>query len=104
MAKPYSKQKGFIQRYKRTDNNSGVTGVSFNSNRNRWDARLIFNSKVHYGKAWTTKDQAVRSRLRLEFDLFGIDDMPQREIIPEYFKNVKNRILIAYLNNKNEKR
>jgi len=34
---------GFIQKYKRTDNSSGVNGVSYNPSRDTWQARLNFN-------------------------------------------------------------
>jgi len=93
---PYAKINGFINNFKRKDNISGVTGVCFDNTINRWVARLNYNHKFYWGGKHKTKTMAIRSRLKLEFDLFGVEKMPQVNLIPKYIKDPENEILIAY--------
>ena len=44
-------------------NSSGITGVSFDKNRNKWIAQIYTNGKT-YLKRFTTKFGAIRQRLR----------------------------------------
>lgn len=93
---PYSKLNGFIQKYNRKDNTSGVNGVCFDNTLEKWVARLNYNHKFYWGGKHKHKISAIKARLKLEFDVFGIDKMPQRSLIPEYFKSSKSKILKAY--------
>ena len=101
MGIPYSKLNGYIQKIKRADNKSGVTGVSFNTENNAWSSRLNYQRKIYWGGLHKKKEKAIRSRLKLEFEVLGIDKMPQKKLIPIHFKNPKNKLLIAYNNSKN---
>jgi len=93
---PYSKLNGFIQKYKRKDNTSGVTGVYFEHSSKKWGSRLNYNRKLHWGGKHKSRTEAIRSRLKLEFDVLGINEMPQFDLIPIYIKDHKNVVLIAY--------
>jgi len=93
---PYAKRDGFIQKYTRKDNKSGITGVCYDKTSQKWDARLNYNHIFYFGGKHETKNEAVRARLNLEFDVFAIHCMPQFELIPEYFNDPEDEILIAY--------
>ena len=93
---PISKMNGFINKFIRSDNVSGVPGVSYNRNRKVWSVRLNYNRKVYYGGQFKAKITAIKSRLKLEFKILGIDKMPNYDLIPMYFINPKSKILVAY--------
>ena len=93
---PYAKRDGFIQKYTRKDNKSGITGVCYDNKAEIWYARLNYNHIFYWGGKHEAKNLAVMARLKLEFDVFGIQAMGQFSLIPEYFKDPKSEILIAY--------
>jgi len=96
MAKAYSKSNGFIQKHKRKDNVSGVTGVSLDKRSGRWSSRLTFNGKLYGGSRHADKVDAIIERLRLEFCVLGINDMPQANLIPEYIRDEASMIYHAW--------
>ncbi len=77
---PLSKKDGFIQTYKRKDNISGVTGICYNKNHNRWDAYLWYKHKYYGLGSHRTRYDASRARLLKEIELFGKDLAPQRRL------------------------
>ena len=64
-------------------NTSGITGVSWKKQRNKWKAYINVNRKqIHLGY-FTEKDDAVRARLRGEIVHFK-ERAPQRHLFNEY--------------------
>lgn len=62
-----------INRGQRSDNTSGVVGVSWHKARNKWEAYITINKKrIHLG-IFPDKDfdEAVKVRLKAEFKYFG---------------------------------
>ena len=51
-------------------NTSGVTGVSFDKTRNKWEASIKFNNK-NYKKRFDSFDDAVKQRKKWEDEFFG---------------------------------
>lgn len=51
-------------------NTSGVTGVSFDKTRNKWEASIKFNNK-NYKKRFDSFDDAVTQRKKWEDEFFG---------------------------------
>ncbi len=54
----------------RRNNTSGVTGVTWNNQQNRWDATLMFKGKRHYLGGYSRFEDAVKARKRAEEELF----------------------------------
>lgn len=63
-------------------NTSGVAGVYFDKERNKWTASITFNCKRIYIGRFCEKEDAVRARLSKEAELFK-DFAPQRELMKE---------------------
>lgn len=55
----------------RTTNTSGVTGVSYNKSRNRWEAEITFQGKRYRLGRYKEKEEAVKARRRAEEELHG---------------------------------
>ena len=56
----------------RIDNSSGVTGVSFNKNRNKWVARINKEGKTYHLGYFDNFEDAKKARIEKELELFGI--------------------------------
>ena len=55
----------------RSDNKSGIKGVSFNSNRNKWEAYIIIDGiKIHLG-LFKTIEEAKQARVNRANQAFG---------------------------------
>ena len=63
-------------------NTSGVAGVYFDKERNKWTASITFNSKRIYIGRFCEKEDAILARLSKEAELFK-DFAPQRELMKE---------------------
>ena len=53
------------------NNTSGVMGVSWNKNANKWTAQIHVNGKVIYLGAYNTKEEAIDARRQAEIEYFG---------------------------------
>ena len=53
----------------RRNNTSGVTGVTWNNQQNRWDATLMFKGERHYLGGYGKFEDAVQARKRAEEEL-----------------------------------
>lgn len=60
-------------------NTSGVAGVYFDSERNKWVASISYNSKRIYIGRFNEKDDAIKARLNKEIELFK-EFAPQRAL------------------------
>lgn len=52
-------------------NSSGVTGVSFDSKRQKWIAQITFQRVNHLLGRFDSKEDAVKARLKAEQEYFG---------------------------------
>lgn len=59
-------------------NTSGVSGVVYDKNRNRWVATITYNHKRIFIGRFSDKDDAIMARLETEIRLFG-EFAPQQE-------------------------
>lgn len=68
----------------RSDNSSGVIGVSFNKNTNKWFAYINCDKKrVFTSKLFLNKDDAIKARLEAEVKYFG-EFAPQKHLFEKY--------------------
>ena len=56
---------------KRSDNTSGVTGVSWCKSKNKWIAYIAMNGKQKYLGAFEKKEEAIKVRKSAEEEYFG---------------------------------
>ncbi len=55
----------------RSDNTSGTTGVSYDSSRNKWLARITKEGKIYHIGYFDKLDDAKKARMEKELELFG---------------------------------
>jgi hypothetical protein len=67
----------------RSDNTSGVIGVSFLKDRNRWNANICLYHKSIYIGDFKTREDAIIARLNAEKKYFG-EYAPQKHLFEEY--------------------
>lgn len=68
----------------RSDNNSGIIGVSFIDKKNKWRVDITVNGKRHYYGEFDNFEDAVKQRLIAETSWFEKDYEPQRELFEKY--------------------
>ena len=68
---------------KRKDNTSGVTGVYWRKDRQKWVANIICNDKYYALGCFVKKEDAIRSRLQAEAKYFG-EFAPQKHLFEAY--------------------
>ena len=68
------------------NNTSGITGVNFETSRNKWRARICIDEKRLELGFFIDKEDAIKARLRAEKEYFG-KFAPQRHLFEEY--NIK---------------
>ena len=86
---------------KSINNTSGYSGVSFNKNRNKWEAELKIYGKSYY-KLCKTKEGAIEYRAELERIHFGIyspNYKPPVTIINNITNNITIQNVQTYNNN-----
>ena len=52
-------------------NTSGVTGVYWNKNKNKWQASINENGRLKYLGIYDSKDDAIHARMKAENKLYG---------------------------------
>ena len=55
----------------RKNNKTGITGVGFNKQLNKWTAEISVNYNRMYLGIFSTKEEAAEARLKAELELFG---------------------------------
>lgn len=80
--RPCTQQENLCNKSKRSDNTSGVTGVSWNKRTNKWDAQLQCNG-THWRKCFSRLEDAIKGRLEAEAKYFG-EFAPQRHLFEKY--------------------
>ena len=66
------------------NNSSGVMGVWWRINDNKWSASIQSNNKLYHLGNYSDKDDAIRARLNKELELFGLEKAPQKHLFEEY--------------------
>lgn len=67
----------------RSNNTSGVTGVSYNSSKNLWEATLIIKGKKKTLGSSRNKEIAIKKRLQAEKEFLG-EFAPQKHLFKKY--------------------
>lgn len=52
-------------------NTSGIAGVTYRKNRNRWQAQISLSNTCRYLGSFDTKEKAIAARVKAERELFG---------------------------------
>jgi len=66
------------------DNHTGIIGVIWDKERNKWRVEIQFNSKtIHIGR-FENKEDAIKSRLDAELKYFDSEFSPQRHLFEKY--------------------
>ena len=76
-------QENSINKGKRKDNTSGITGVSLNKSRNTWVAQITVTKKTITIGSFKNKDDAIKARLKAEAEYYG-EFAPQKYLFKEY--------------------
>lgn len=65
------------------NNTSGIIGVSFRQDLQKWRARIVVENKEIYIGTFIYKEDAIRARLKAELEYFG-EFAPQQHLFEEY--------------------
>lgn len=76
-------QKNTFNRTKPKNNTSGIIGVSWNKEKNKWEARITYNEKRIFLGYFVGKDNAIKARLNAEKEYFK-EFAPQRDLFERY--------------------
>lgn len=68
----------------RNTNTSGFIGVSYDTRRQKWRARITFNGKDKHLGYCDTIELAIKKRLLAEKEYFGDEYAPQRHLFEKY--------------------
>ena len=66
------------------NNTSGVTGVNWYNQGNKWRAQIGYNKQIIYLGSFNDKEGAIKTRLMAELKYYGIDFAPQRHLFEKY--------------------
>ena len=66
-----------------SSNTSGITGVHWHKNHQKWQANIKINQKTKYLGIFINKEDAIRVRLQAEADYYG-EFAPQRYLFEKY--------------------
>lgn len=66
-----NRSQNMMNKSKRSDNTSGVTGVRFNKDINKWTATINENKKYHYLGSFDNIEDAIQARIDAEKKYFG---------------------------------
>lgn len=77
-----TQQENCQNKSKRRDNTSGVVGVSWNQQHNKWYAELK-KGNIRWRRSFDNFDDAVKARLQAELQYFG-EFAPQKHLYDEY--------------------
>lgn len=79
----YSSGDGFARRVENRST-SGVIGVSFHKNLNKWCVTICYDGKKHHICTCDNINDAICERLRAEIEYFGYDNAPQKHLFDKY--------------------
>ena len=67
----------------RKDNTSGISGVNWKKDRNKWHAVITINKKKINLGYYISKEDAIKARLKGEKEYFG-EFAPQKHLFNQY--------------------
>lgn len=73
-----------------SNNTSGITGVSYNTKKNKWAAQMRYNNKNCLSKFFDNKDDAIKARLETEAKYYG-NLAPQQHLFEQYGITYNNK-------------
>lgn len=82
--RPATHKENMQNQSKRKDNTSGVTGVVWDKNLNKWRACIMVDGKNHYLGIFYNKEDAIKARLNGEVKYFNKGFEPQRNLFDMY--------------------
>lgn len=71
-------------------NTSGVIGVSWIKDRQKWLSQIGFDNTNHRIGSFTAKEDAIKARLEAELKYFGPEFAPQRHLFEQYGITIQN--------------
>lgn len=72
------------------NNTSGIIGVSFKKDVQKWRARIVVDNKEIYLGTFVSKENAIKARLQAEVEYFG-EFAPQKHLFEQYgIKTIQN--------------
>ena len=89
-----------INRGLQSNNTSGIIGVSWSKEKNKWEVGIkLYKRKFHVGYS-TDLEEATRMRLQAELDIYGEEYAPQRHLFEKYNIHIRNenKYPIKYIN------
>lgn len=78
-----SHQQNSLNRKVGKNNSSGVMGVKYNKEMDKWQARLG-SGGLYYMGSYQNKKDAIVARLRKEIEIYGREFSPQRGLFEKY--------------------
>lgn len=78
-----TQQENVRNRSMQSNNTSGIIGVSWDKNRNKWLAHITISKKMKNIGRFVNKEDAIRARLQAEAKYFK-DFAPQRHLFEQY--------------------
>lgn len=75
-----------------SNNSSGISGVAWIKNQNKWRAYIKYKGKSYYLGQFINKEEAIKQRLLAELKYFGFDFAPQKHLFKKYLEKVENGI------------
>ena len=81
--RPATHQENQCNMRKRSDNTSGVTGVVWSKQRQKWIAQIQYKGKMYNLGGFINKDEAIYTRLQAENKYFG-KFAPQQNLFKKY--------------------
>lgn len=82
--RPCTASQNSMNKSVRSNNTSGVTGVSWSRTSNKWIVQISKDHKTKTVGAYVNKEDAIKSRLEAELQYFGPDFAPQRHLFEQY--------------------
>lgn len=90
-----------INRGLQSNNKSGIVGVSWHKQNEKWEVRLkLYGKKLVIGYT-TDLEEATKMRLQAELDVYGEEYAPQRHLFNKYNIHIRNenKYELKYINN-----
>jgi hypothetical protein len=81
-----NRSQNMMNKSKRSDNTSGVTGIRFNKDINKWTATINENKKYHYLGSFDNIEDAIQARINAEKKYFGEYRYEFADLVDNYYR------------------
>ena len=82
--RPSSNQENSRNHSKRKDNTTGFSGVYWRKDVQKWTAMIVINRCMQHLGYFNDKEEAIKTRLKAEYEHYGPQFAPQRHLFEEY--------------------